>query len=116
VGFQFTKRGVITIKADAVAEEKLMEIALEAGAEDVTSEGEGFIVLTTPTGFHKVRDAISAANIAIEASEVNHIPNATVAVDEAAAKVVLKILDELEDNGDVQSVAHNAQLPESVGV
>jgi YebC/PmpR family DNA-binding regulatory protein len=116
VAFQFIKRGMITIKADAAAEEKLMEIALEAGAEDVTTEGEGYIVLTTPTGFHKVRDAITAANIAIEASEVNHIPNATVAIDDEAAKVVLKILDELEDNDDVQSVAHNALLPESVGV
>ncbi len=112
VAFQFTKRGVITIKADAVEEEKLMELALDAGAEDVTSEGEGHVVLTSPTAFHKVRDAITAASIAIEASELTQTPNSTVTVSDEVAKVVLKILDELEDNDDVQSVSHNAQLPE----
>jgi YebC/PmpR family DNA-binding regulatory protein len=116
VAFQFTKRGVITIKAESIEEDNLMELALEAGAEDVTNEGEAFIVLTTPTGFHKVRDAIAAANIAIEASEITHIPTTNVAIDEETAKRVLKLIDDLEDNDDVQSVAHNAQLPESVGV
>ncbi len=116
VAFQFNKSGVITIKADAIEEEKLMELALEAGAEDVTTEGEGYIVLTSPTAFHKVKDALIAANVAIETSEVTQLPNNTVAIDDATAKVVLKILDELEDNDDVQSVSHNALLPESVGV
>jgi YebC/PmpR family DNA-binding regulatory protein len=112
VGFVFTKRGVITINSDAVEEEKLMELALDAGAEDVTSEGEGYIVTTHPTAFHKVRDAIAVANIAIESSEITQVPNTTVAVDGETAKRVLKMLDELEDNEDVQSVAHNAELPE----
>jgi YebC/PmpR family DNA-binding regulatory protein len=113
VGFQFTKRGVITIKADAIAEEKLMEFALDAGAEDVTTEGEGYIVTTTPTAFHKIRDAITEANIAIESSEISNVPNTSVAVDADTAKRVLKLLDELEDNEDVQSVAHNAGLPDA---
>src|SRR5437763_362381 len=59
VAFQFTKRGVIAIKADAVTEDKLMELALDAGAEDVISAGEGYEVLTTPTAFHKVKEAIT---------------------------------------------------------
>jgi YebC/PmpR family DNA-binding regulatory protein len=116
VAFQFTKRGVITIKAGLINEDKLMELALDAGAEDVTNEGEAFIVLTTPTAFHKIRDAIVAANIPIEASEITHMPNTSVAVDDETARRILKLLDVLEDNDDVQSVAHNAQLPESVGV
>jgi YebC/PmpR family DNA-binding regulatory protein len=116
VGFQFAKRGVITIKADAIEEDKLMELALEAGAEDVTNEGEALIVLTTPTGFHKVCDALTAVSIPIEASEITHMPTTTVAVDDETARRILKLLDDLEDNDDVQSVAHNAQLPESVGV
>src|SRR6516164_5034994 len=61
VAFQFNKRGVITVKSDATSEDQLMEIALEAGAEDVTNEGEVFEVITSPTLFHKVRDAITAA-------------------------------------------------------
>jgi YebC/PmpR family DNA-binding regulatory protein len=115
VAFQFNKRGVIAIKADATSEEKLMEIALDAGAEDVTNEGgEAYEVLTSPTLFHKVRDAITAANIAIEASEVTNLPTSTVPVDAETAQRVLKLIDALEDNDDVQSVSHNAELPESV--
>jgi len=112
VAFQFAKRGVITIRADSVNEDRLMELALEAGAEDVTNEGEAFIVLTTPTALHKIRDAITAADIAIEASEITHMPTATVEVDSETGRRILKLLDDLEDNDDVQSVAHNAQLPE----
>jgi YebC/PmpR family DNA-binding regulatory protein len=114
VAFQFNKRGVITIKSDATSEDQLMEIALEAGAEDVTNEGEVFEVITSPTLFHKVRDAITAANIAIEASEITNLPTSTVPVDAETAQRVLKLIDALEDNDDVQSVSHNAELPESV--
>ena len=64
VAFQFTKQGVITIKSDAVDEDKLMELALEAGAEDVKNEGEVFEVITTPTAYLKVKEAIEAAKIA----------------------------------------------------
>src|SRR5438270_2238667 len=82
VAFQLNKRGVITIKADATTEDQLMEIALDAGAEDVTNEGgEAFEVITSPTAFHKVRDAITAANIPMEASEIANLPTSTVAVD-----------------------------------
>src|SRR5688572_30839494 len=75
VAFQFTKQGVITIKSDAVEEDKLLEIALEAGAEDVKNEGEVFEVFTVPTAYLKVKDAIEAAKIAIEASEITQMPN-----------------------------------------
>jgi YebC/PmpR family DNA-binding regulatory protein len=114
VSFQFTKRGVIAIKSDNVSEERLMDLALEAGAEDVTADGEVFEVLTTPTMFQKVREAIAAANIAVEAAEITYLPNSTVAVDGEQARRILKLIDELEDNDDVQSVSHNAEMPESV--
>ncbi len=117
VAFQFTKQGVITIKADAVDEEKLMEIALEAGAEDVRSEGgEVFEVITSPTAFIRVKEAISAADIPVEAAEITHLPNSTVALDGEAAQKLLRLVESLEDNDDVQSVSHNAEIPESVGV
>ncbi len=114
VGFQFTKNGVITIKADSVAEDKLIEIALDAGAEDVKNEGEVLEVLTNPTAFQKVREAITAASVAIEAAEVTHLPTNTVPVDAETAEKILRLIDTLEDNDDVQSVAHNAEIPESV--
>src|SRR4051812_38214808 len=75
VAFQFTKQGVITIRADATDEDRLLELALEAGAEDVRNEVEVFEVITTPVAFLKVRDAITAANIPVEAAEVTHMPN-----------------------------------------
>ena len=116
VAFQFTRQGIITIKADAVSEDKLLEVALEAGAEDVKNEGEVYEVITTPTSYLKVREAIAAANISIEASEIANLPNNTVPVDTEAAQKLLKLIDALEDNDDVQSVSHNAELPESVTV
>src|SRR5215212_1498043 len=81
VAFQFTKQGVITIKADAIAEDALLEAALEAGAEDVRNEGEVFEVITTPVAYLKVRDALAASKIPVEASEITHLPNSTVPID-----------------------------------
>jgi YebC/PmpR family DNA-binding regulatory protein len=116
VAFQFAKRGIITVKTDAVAEEALMNLALEAGAEDVTSEIEVFEVITSPIGFAKVKEAILAAKIPVEASEIAYIPNATIPIDAEQARRLAKLVDALEDNDDVQSVAHNAQTPEDVAV
>jgi YebC/PmpR family DNA-binding regulatory protein len=117
VAFQFTKQGIITIKADAVGEDALLELALDAGAEDVRNEGEVYEVITTPTAYLKVKEAIDAAKIPVEAGEVTYLPNNTVAVDAGAGAKLLKLIDALEDNDDVQGVSHNAELPESlVGV
>lgn len=116
VSFQFTKQGVITIKSDAVEEEKLMELVLEAGAEDVKNEVEVFEVITSPTSYLKVKEAIEAAKIPIEASEITNMPTNTVAVDAETGTKLLKLVDALEDNDDVQNVSHNAEIPESVVV
>ena len=114
VAFQFTKQGVIAVKAEGVDEDGLMEKALEAGAEDVRNEGEVFEVITTPIAFHKVKDALAAAGVKVEASEVTYLPNTEVAVEGEAAQKLLKLIDALEDNDDVQTVSHNAEIPESV--
>src|SRR5256714_3138873 len=114
VAFQFTKQGVITIKSDAVEEDKLLEIALDAGAEDVKNEGEVFEVITTPTAYLKVKESLEAAKVPIEASEITNWPNNTVPIDAEAAAKLLRLIDALEDNDDVQSVSHNAEIPESV--
>ena len=116
VAFQFTKQGVITIKADAVDEDKLMELALDAGAEDVKNEGEVFEVITTPTAYLKVKEALETAKVAVEAGEITQMPNNTVAVNEEQGQKLLKLIDALEDNDDVQNIAHNAEIPESVTV
>jgi YebC/PmpR family DNA-binding regulatory protein len=116
VSFQFTKQGVITVKADAITEDALLEAALEAGAEDVKNEGEVYEVITTPVAYLKVKDALAAVKIAIEASEITQMPNSTVPVGAEQGQKLLKLIDALEDHDDVQSVSHNAELPESVTV
>jgi YebC/PmpR family DNA-binding regulatory protein len=114
VAFQFTKQGVIAIKSDATDEDRLLEVVLDAGAEDVKNEGEVYEVITVPTAYLKVKEALTAANVPIEASEITNWPNNTVPVEGEAAQKVLKLIEALEDNDDVQSVSHNAELPESV--
>jgi YebC/PmpR family DNA-binding regulatory protein len=116
VAFQFTKQGIITIKSDAVAEDALLEAALDAGAEDVKNEGEVYEVITSPTAYLKVKEALAAANVPIEASEITHLPNSTLPLDGEGAQKVLRLMDALEDNDDVQNVSHNAEIPESVTV
>jgi YebC/PmpR family DNA-binding regulatory protein len=116
VAFQFTKQGIITIKSEAVSEDQLLELALEAGAEDVKNQGEVFEVITTPTAYLKVKEALAAANIPTEGSEITYLPNTTIPVEGETAQKIVKLIDALEDNDDVQSVSHNADLPESVTV
>ncbi|HZK81936.1 MAG TPA: YebC/PmpR family DNA-binding transcriptional regulator [Humisphaera sp.] len=114
VAFQFTKQGIITVKSEGLDEDKLMELALEAGAEDVKNEGEVYVVITTPVLLHKVKEGLAAANISAEGAEVSNVPNSTVALDGEAAQRLLKLVDTLEDNDDVQSVSHNGEIPDSV--
>jgi YebC/PmpR family DNA-binding regulatory protein len=116
VAFQFSKQGIITIRSNAIEEDALLELALEAGAEDVRNVGEVYEVITTPTAYLKVKEAIESAKIPIEAGEITNLPNNTIALDAEQAQKLLKLLDTLEDNDDVQNVSHNAEIPESVGV
>ena len=116
VSFQFTKQGIIAIKTDAIAEDQLIEQALEAGAEDVRNAGEVYEVITTPAAFLKVKESLSGMKIPIEAGEITNIPNNTVPVQGDVAQRILKLIDTLEDHDDVQSVSHNAEIPESVSV
>lgn len=110
VGFVFSKKGVILVKSQGTTEERVMEIALEAGAEDVTVDGSLFEVLTSPTDFLKVREAIEKAGLSIEDAQITNLPNNTVSLDAEATVKFNKLLDALDDNDDVQNVYHNAEL------
>jgi YebC/PmpR family DNA-binding regulatory protein len=112
VGWMFKKRGVIGIEKSAIDEDKLLEIALEAGADDVTSDGDTFQVMTAPENFATVRDALEKSGLAIAHSELTRIPENTVAVSGHAAEQVLKLMEELEDHDDVQNVAANFDISE----
>ena len=110
VAFQFKHVGQIMF-APGTDEEKVMEIALEAGADDVISDDEGGIeVLTAPGDFEAVRDALQAAGFTADMAEVTMRPENTIALEGDDAARMQKLLDMIEDLDDVQDVYHNAEL------
>lgn len=114
VNWMFHRRGVIVVEAAAADEERVMEAALEAGAEDVEGLGEGFEVTTPPDLFDDVRDALAGGGFAIAQAEVMNVPESTQALGGADASRLLKLLDALEDDDDVQTVSANADIDEGV--
>lgn len=115
VGWMFDRKGLIVISTSKVAEDRLMEVALEAGAEDVKQAGESFEILTAPDTFVAVSDAITAAGIEIDAKDITRIPSNVVEVeDKDVAALVLKLMEVLDDHDDVQSVSANFNIPDAV--
>ncbi len=110
VAWMFKKRGIITIDKSAVDEDKLMELALDAGADDVSSDNDSFTVTTAPENFGAVREAIEKAGIAIGHAEVTMVPENTVLVSGHVAEQVLKLLEALEEQDDVQNVSANFDI------
>jgi YebC/PmpR family DNA-binding regulatory protein len=110
VGYLFSKRGLIAIERKGVDEDKVMEVALEAGAEDVREAGDLLEVLTTPDGFADVREALERASVPVASAEVTMIPSSTVTVSGKSAETLLKLLEAIEDNDDVQSVSSNMDI------
>ncbi|MBA4684739.1 MAG: YebC/PmpR family DNA-binding transcriptional regulator [Planctomycetes bacterium] len=111
VSWMFETRGVIELPADSISEDDLLELALEAGADDVKVEEGHLQVLTTPAQFTEVRQAIAGANLEPSYAEVTRIPTSTVTIeDEKTATKVLNFIAEVEDNDDVQNVHTNLDI------
>ena len=107
----FHRKGQIMIARDAANGDELMELALEAGAEDFKAEDEGYEVLTAPEDFEAVHQAIETKEIAMETAEITQLPEMTAPVSsEAEMEKVHKLVDLLEDHDDVQSVYTNAEM------
>jgi len=107
----FHRKGQIMIARENANEDELMELALEAGAEDFKSEEEGYEVLTAPEDFEAVHSAIEEKGIAMETAEITALPEMTAPVSsEVELEKVSKLVDLLEDHDDVQSVYSNAEL------
>jgi len=112
VAFQFKHCGQL-IYAPGTSEDKVMEVALEAGAEDVVTDDDGAIeVLTAPADFEKVRDALDAAGLTPAVAEVTMRPENTIALSGEDAQRMQKLLDVIEDLDDTQAVFHNASIEE----
>ena len=114
VSWQFERKGVILIDGEGVDEEALMDAALEAGAEDISEDGSQWQVVTDPTELAQVRGNLEGAGFAMASSDITMLPKATVATGEKEAKQLLRLLDDLEENDDVQDVYANFDISEEV--
>jgi YebC/PmpR family DNA-binding regulatory protein len=108
----FQRQGQIIVPREAAGEDQLMEVALEAGAEDFKAEAEGYEILTTPAKFEAVHKQIEAKGIKPAAAEVTELPTLTIPLrDPQALTAVTKLIDALEDHDDVKEVYSNAEFP-----
>ena len=108
----FERKGIIAIDEEKADEEQVMEVVLDAGAEDVESE-EGIVTVTTPReAFHKVLSAVEAAGIAPESAELQDVPTNTVAISGGDAESLMKLISFLDDLDDTSSVAANYDIPD----
>lgn len=112
VSFMFDRQGVIVIDSSGLDEDDFIMMALDAGAEDVITEEGVFEVVTTPADYQSVRDSLEEKGLTIISSEIEMVPQNTVTPDGDTVNKIIKLIDMLEDNDDVQNVYHNAILPE----
>nr|WP_319392113.1 YebC/PmpR family DNA-binding transcriptional regulator [uncultured Desulfobacter sp.] len=112
VAWMFDKKGVISVSKEKAEEETLMEVAIDAGAEDIKDEGDSFDVLTAPEDFDAVKDAIDGAQIAYEVAEISMVPQNTTAVSGKEAEQMIKFMEALDDCDDIQNFYTNADIPD----
>jgi YebC/PmpR family DNA-binding regulatory protein len=113
VSFMFDKKGVIIIEREgAMEEDDLMMLALDAGADDLSSDEDVYEIITAPDMFSTVRDALEAAGVTLASAEVSMVPQNIVELDMDKSARFTKLIDMLEDDDDVQNVWHNAEFPE----
>ena len=115
VAWLFERRGVVLVDADGVDEDELTLAAAEGGADDVTLDGSSYQIVSATDALSTVRAAIENAGFAVESAGLTMVPKTTVEVgDETAAKKILRLMDQLEENDDVQDVYANFDIPEHV--
>lgn len=114
VAYLFERKGVILVPKDSADEDELMEVALEAGAEDVQLDEAHYRVVTSPGEFMTVRGELEAASIEYESSEISLEPQNTIQLDANTARQTLRLIDSLEENDDVQEVYANFDISEDV--
>jgi YebC/PmpR family DNA-binding regulatory protein len=114
VSFLFERKGVIRVAREEADEDRLLEIASEAGAEDLVEDGDEWEVRTTATAFPDVRAVVEDAGVPISSAEVTMLPQTTVPVEGSEAKQVLGLIEALDDLDDVQAVYANFDIPEEM--
>jgi YebC/PmpR family DNA-binding regulatory protein len=114
VAWMFDKKGLIAVAKDAVDEDTLMEVALDAGAEDIKDEGDVFEVITEPGDFETVQAAVDQAGIAYQMAEITMLPQTMTAVSGKEAEQMIRFMEALDDCDDVQNFYTNADIPDEV--
>ena len=114
VNWIFEKKGFFVINKSTIDEDKLMSIILDAGAEDLSQEGDTYEVKTQPHDYEKVKKALESNNIKVESSEITMIPKSTIKITGDQAKQVLRLVEQLEDNDDIQNVYCNFDIPDDI--
>jgi YebC/PmpR family DNA-binding regulatory protein len=115
VAWLFERKGFLIVPADSVGEDDVMLAAADGGAEDVELDGSSFQVTSAPDDFTAVRTALESAGIEVESAELTMLPKTTIAIgDEGTAKKLLRLMDALEENDDVQAVYANFDIPEGM--
>ncbi len=114
VAWMFDKKGLIAVAKDAVDEDTLMELALDAGAEDIKDEGDVFEVITDPGDFEAVQAAVDDAGIACEMAEITRLPQTMTPVTGKEAEQMVRFMEALDDCDDVQQFYTNADIPDEV--
>ena len=114
VAWMFDKKGLIAVEKSQIDEDRLMGLVLEAGAEDVREEGELFEIVTQPENFERVKEALERGKVVLASAQVTMVPKNMVDVDEKHAEPILKLMEELEDHDDVQSVSANFNIPDEL--
>jgi YebC/PmpR family DNA-binding regulatory protein len=114
VAWMFKKKGLISVAKSAASEDRMMELALEAGADDVKDGGEAWDVETDPHAFEPVKDALKKAGVEIANAEIAMVPGTRVHLEADKAETMLKLMNALEDNDDVQNVWANFDIDDEV--
>lgn len=114
VAWMFDEKGLILVPKDAASEEELMEVALDAGAEDIEDDDEIWTVTTAPNDVDAVRDAIEKAQITVESAEISLIPQTTKKLEGKSAVTMLKLMNAIEDQEDVQNVYSNFDIDDEI--
>ncbi len=112
VAYMFNRKGVIEYDAETVSEDDVMEVGLEAGAEDIAAEDGVITVTTDPSDFENVLEALQAKGFESVSASVSMVPDTYQSVDEETTRKVLKLIDKLEEDDDVQNVYSNIDIPE----
>lgn len=114
VSYLFSRKGVIAFEAERYNEDQVMEVVLEGGAEDVSSDADTVEVLTGPEDFHATLDVVESAGLEHRMAEISWVPDVNMPIDEGKAGSALRLIEALEDHDDVQQVSTNMEAPEPV--